>query len=65
MGRRPGAGRGGLRDDRAFPPSQALYERDLATVRAQLDAEAFEAFWEVGRSMNVKEAGLEALADYT
>jgi hypothetical protein len=30
----------------AFPPTRALYEQDFATFRAQLEAEAFEAFWE-------------------
>ena len=47
----------------AFPPARALYEQDLATVRAQLDAEAFEASWEEGRAMTVKEAVAEALAE--
>jgi predicted ATPase/DNA-binding XRE family transcriptional regulator len=49
----------------AFPPARALYEQDLAIVGAQLDAETFEAFWEEGRSMTVKEAVAEALAENT
>jgi predicted ATPase/DNA-binding XRE family transcriptional regulator len=47
----------------AFPPTRALYEQDLATVRAQLGTEAFEASWEEGRSMTVKEAVAVALAE--
>jgi hypothetical protein len=49
----------------AFPPARALYEQDLATVRARLDAEALETSWERGRSMTVKEAVTEALAEHT
>jgi predicted ATPase/transcriptional regulator with XRE-family HTH domain len=49
----------------AFPPARALYEQDLATARAQLDAEAFEASWIEGRSMTVKEAVTDALAENT
>ena len=49
----------------AFPPTRALYEQDLATVRAQLDAEALEASWEVGRAMSVKVAVAVALAENT
>jgi predicted ATPase/transcriptional regulator with XRE-family HTH domain len=49
----------------AFPPARALYEQDLATARAQLDAETFEASWIEGRSMTVKEAVTEALAEIT
>jgi predicted ATPase len=47
----------------AFPPTRALYEQDLATVRARLDAKAFEASWEEGRAMTMKEAVAEALAE--
>jgi hypothetical protein len=47
----------------AFPPTRPLYEQDLATVRARLDAEAFEAYWEGGRTMTMKEAVAEALAE--
>ena len=49
----------------AFPPARALYEQDLSTVRARLDAEALETSWEWGRSMTVKEAVTEALAENT
>jgi predicted ATPase/DNA-binding XRE family transcriptional regulator len=49
----------------AFPPARALYEQDLTAVRAQLDAETFEASWEEGRTMTVKEAVAEALAENT
>ena len=49
----------------AFPPARALYEQALAVVRAQLDAETFESSWEEGRSMTVKEAVAEALAENT
>jgi len=49
----------------AFPPAQALYEQDLANVRAQLDAEAFQVSWAKGRAMTVKEAVVEALAEKT
>ena len=47
----------------AFPPAQALYEQDLANVRAQLDAEAFEASWTEGLAMTVEEAVSQALAE--
>jgi MalT-like TPR region len=47
----------------AFPPAQALYEQDLANVRAQLDAEAFEMFWAEGLTMTVEEAVSLALAE--
>jgi hypothetical protein len=47
----------------AFPPAQALYEQDLANVRAQLDADAFEMFWTEGRAMTVAEAVAQALAE--
>jgi predicted ATPase len=47
----------------AFPPTRALYEQDLATVRAQLETEAFEEYREEGRSMTVKGAVAEALAE--
>jgi ATP/maltotriose-dependent transcriptional regulator MalT len=49
----------------AFPPARALYEQDLATVKAQLDAEAFEASLEEGRTMTVKETVAEALVENT
>ena len=49
----------------AFPPARALYEQDLAIVKAQLDAEAFEASWEKGRMMPVKETVAEALVEDT
>ncbi len=47
----------------AFPPAQALYEQDLANVRAQLDAEAFQVSWAKGWAMTVREAVVEALAE--
>lgn len=46
----------------AFPPARTLYEQDLANVRAQLDAEAFEVSWAEGRAMTTDEAVAEALA---
>jgi predicted ATPase/DNA-binding XRE family transcriptional regulator len=49
----------------AFPPARALYEQDLATVKAQLDAEAFEASLEEGRTLTVKETVAEALVENT
>jgi hypothetical protein len=47
----------------AFSPAQALYEQDLANVRAQLDAGAFEASWEEGQAMTLEEAVAVALAE--
>ena len=47
----------------AFPPTRALYEQDLANVRAQLDAEAFEMFWAEGQAMTVTEAVAQALVE--
>jgi predicted ATPase/DNA-binding XRE family transcriptional regulator len=49
----------------AFPPARSLYEQDLAIVKARLDPEAFEASWEEGRTMTVKEAVAEALGENT
>lgn len=49
----------------AFPPARALYEQDLANVRAQLDAEVLEASWSEGLAMTVQEAVAEALAEST
>jgi tetratricopeptide (TPR) repeat protein len=47
----------------SFPPTQALYERDVARVRAQLDAETFDAAWAEGRAMTPQEAVAEALTE--
>jgi ATP/maltotriose-dependent transcriptional regulator MalT len=47
----------------AFPPAQALYEQDLANVRARLDAEEFEASWAEGQAMTTEEAVAQALAE--
>ena len=49
----------------AFPPTRALYEQDLATVRARLDAQAFQASWAEGQAMTVQEAVAEALDENT
>ena len=49
----------------AFPATQALYERDLASVRAQLDIETLEAAWAQGRAMTLEEVVTEALAEST
>jgi len=49
----------------AFPPTRALYEQDLATVRARLDAQAFQASWAEGQAMTVQEAVAEALDEDT
>lgn len=46
----------------AFPPTRALYEQDLANVRTQLGAEAFEVSRAEGRAMTMEEAVAEALA---
>ena len=42
-----------------------LYEQDMTTVKAQLDAEAFEACWKEGRAMSVQEAVAVALTENT
>jgi len=47
----------------AFSPAQALYEQDLANVRAQPDPGAFEASWEEGQAMTLEEAVAVALAE--
>jgi tetratricopeptide (TPR) repeat protein len=49
----------------AFPATQALYERDLASVRARLGSEAFGAAWAEGRAMGPEEAAAEAIAGST
>jgi ATP/maltotriose-dependent transcriptional regulator MalT len=49
----------------AFPPTRALYEQDLATVRARLDAQAFQASWAEGRAMTMQVAVAEALDEDT
>jgi hypothetical protein len=46
----------------AFPATQALYERDLASLRAQLATETFEAAWARGRTMTLEETVAESLA---
>ena len=45
----------------SFPPTLALYERDLASIKAQLDPERFEAAWAEGRTLTVDLAAAEAL----
>jgi tetratricopeptide (TPR) repeat protein len=47
----------------AFPPARSLYEQDLANVRTQLDADAFERSWAEGLAMTVEEAVSQALAE--
>ena len=47
----------------AFSPAQALYEQDLANVRAQPDPGPFEASWEEGQAMTLEEAVAVALAE--
>jgi hypothetical protein len=47
----------------SFPPTQALYERDVARVRTRLDAETFDAAWAEGRAMTPQEAVAEALTE--
>jgi predicted ATPase/DNA-binding NarL/FixJ family response regulator len=44
------------------PGHAALHARQLATVRATLDAAAFEAAWAAGRKLGLDEAVTEALA---
>jgi hypothetical protein len=46
----------------SFPPTRALYERDLAAVRKQLDKEMFAAAWAEGCTMTAEEAAALALA---
>ena len=43
--------------------AEVLYEKDLACVRARLDAEAFSTAWAEGRAMTLEEAVAEALAE--
>ena len=43
---------------------QALYERQLAALRAQLDVDAFEAAWTEGRTMTLEEVVAEALTEH-
>ncbi|HZF58488.1 MAG TPA: helix-turn-helix domain-containing protein [Rubrobacter sp.] len=47
----------------SFPPTRALYEQDLASTRAQLDTETFDAAWAEGRAMRLDEAAAEALQE--
>jgi predicted ATPase/DNA-binding XRE family transcriptional regulator len=49
----------------AFPATQALYERDLASVRSLLGSEAFGSAWAEGRAMGPEEAAAEAIAGST
>jgi hypothetical protein len=44
---------------------QALYERQVAALGEQLDAETIEAAWAEGRTMTLEEAVGEALAEST
>ena len=47
----------------SFPPTQALYERDLANTRSKLDAQTFAAAWAEVRAMTPQEAVAEALTE--
>jgi tetratricopeptide (TPR) repeat protein len=47
----------------SFPPTRALYEQDLASTRAQIDTETFDAAWAEGRAMGLDEAAAEALRE--
>lgn len=47
----------------SFPPTQALYERDLESAREQLDTNRFAAAWAEGRTMSPEGAVAEALAE--
>ena len=49
----------------AFPATQVLYERDLASVRARLGSDAFGSAWAEGRAMRPEEAAAEAIAGST
>jgi hypothetical protein len=49
----------------AFPATQALYERDLSSVRARLGSDAFGSAWAEGRAMRPEEAAAEAIAGST
>lgn len=44
-------------------PERTVYARSVASTRAQMTSEAFEAAWEAGRRMPIDEAVAEALAD--
>jgi hypothetical protein len=43
------------------PVAQADHERTIVAVRAQLDSKTFEAAWEEGRAMSLKQAVASAL----
>src|SRR5215467_16393101 len=43
------------------PVYRTAYERTLAVVRAQLDAEAWDAVWMAGRALTLDQAIAEAL----
>ena len=43
-------------DSRRYAPDQPGYERDVASVRAQLEERAFAAAWTEGRAMNAQQA---------
>jgi tetratricopeptide (TPR) repeat protein len=47
------------------PPVQALYERNMAAVRARLTEEAFAMAWAEGRAMSIEQAIAYALAERT
>jgi hypothetical protein len=44
-------------DVRFSPDEQADWERQIASVRAQLTAESFARAWATGQSMRVEQAG--------
>ncbi len=46
-----------------FPGVRALYERELATLRAQLDETTFEHAWAEGAAMPVGQAIAYALGE--
>jgi len=48
---------------RSAPAACATYERAVATARAQLGEEAFEAAWAAGRALTLEQAIAEAVGD--
>jgi predicted ATPase/DNA-binding XRE family transcriptional regulator len=47
----------------SFPPTRALYERDLKSVRGKIHPETFEAAWNEGRAMTLDRVIAEALEE--
>ena len=50
---------GGVR----YAPDQTAYERDVSSLRAQLDARSFAAAWTEGRAINAQQAIAYALEE--